>query len=90
MKNRIVEGLLAAPESQLDPSMKPLIEKWADDPTPIQVLEVLDHCVHGALASGFVIQVLEILLRDALKREGITYEMVVEKATWRNSMKPPV
>ena len=76
--------LLKAPDTQLDRSMLPLIEKWDDQPKAIQILEVLDHCVHGSLASNFVIFTLEILLDGALAAEGITRELLVSQAVWRN------
>lgn len=77
-------ALLTAPDSQLDARMKPLLEKWSDPPTAIQVLEVLDHCIHGALGSSLVVKLLQILYDDALKAEGKTHEEVVPLATWRN------
>ena len=52
------EALLKAPDSQLDACMFPLIEKWDDNPTALQILEVLDECIYSALASGFVIVLL--------------------------------
>jgi hypothetical protein len=75
--------LLAAPETQLDASMKPLIEKWSDTPTPIQILEVLDHCVHGALASGVVVTVLQLMYKEACDKNNTPHEEVVKEASWR-------
>lgn len=81
--DELIETLLKAPDSQLDAKMKPYIEKWDKPPTAIQVLEVLDYCVNGSLASGMVVRLLEMILGDAIKREGTTYEAVTAKATWR-------
>ena len=78
------ELLLTAPDSQLDASMKPLIKQWSDPPSALQVLEVLDHCIHGALASGFVVAVLQVEYDVALKREGKTHQDMVPLATWRD------
>ncbi len=76
--------LLGAPDSQLDAAMKPLITKWDEpSPTSIQVLEVLDHCIHGSLASGFVITVLQNLYQSCLTAEGKTHEQNLSAATWR-------
>lgn len=75
--------LLAAPDSQLDAAMKPLIEKWSDPPTPIQILEVLDHCINGSLASGFVVHTLQIVYDMSCKEANTTHEEVVKQATWR-------
>ena len=79
----IREALCAAPDSQLDAAMFPLIRKWDDPPTALQVLEVLDACVHGSLASSFVIKVLDGLYAVACKREGVTHDQVVARASWR-------
>ena len=77
------EMLLQAPDSELDSCMFSLIEKWNDKPTAIQVMEVLDHCVHGGLASGFVIALLETMVETALKEENLTRDQLIEKAIWR-------
>ena len=75
--------LLTAPDGQLDASMRPLIEKWDSPAKAIQVLEVLDHCVHASLASGFTVRLLQMLYDAALKNEGVTHEDVAKLATWR-------
>lgn len=82
----IIEHLLKAPDRQLDAQMKPLIEKWSDPPTALQVLEVLDYCIHGSLASGFVVSVLQILYDMRCKAEGVTHEQLEPLATWRNQL----
>ncbi len=80
----IKDLLLEAPDTQLDPSMKPLIKKWNDCcPTALQVLEVLDQCINASLASGFVVEVLQRLYNEALRTEKSTHEEVVKLATWR-------
>lgn len=83
MHKEIITHLLAAPDSQMDAAMKPLIEKWGDPPTPLQILEVLDHCINGGLASGFVVKVLQILYDTACKEANVTHEEVVKDAVWR-------
>lgn len=83
MTNEIAACLLQLSDNQLDASMKPLIEKWSGTPTAVQILEVLDHCIHASLASGFVVTVLQALYDDACKNEGTTHEVVVKNATWR-------
>lgn len=77
--------LLGAPNAQLDASMKPLIEKWGNPPTPIQILEVLDHCIHGALATGIVVTVLQMMYKDACIQANTTHEEVIKNASWRES-----
>ena len=75
--------LLEASDSQMDASMFPLIEKWDDEPTSLQILEVLDHCIHGSLASGFIVHLLQTLYDRALTREGKRHDQNVPLATWR-------
>lgn len=79
------EVFLTAPDHQLDAQMKALVEKWSEPPTAIQILEVLDHCIHGALASGLVVKLLQMFYSDTLKAEGKTHEDMVKLATWRNN-----
>jgi DNA-binding transcriptional ArsR family regulator len=75
--------LLEAPEGALDSSVKPLIEKWDEEPTSIQILEVLDQIVRYSLGSDFVVQALDIMWKRAMEREGITIEECVSQAVWR-------
>lgn len=75
--------LLSAPDGQLDEQMKPLIKKWDTPAKAIQILEVLDHCVHASLASGFTVRLLQMLYDAALTNEKTTHEEVVKLATWR-------
>jgi hypothetical protein len=77
------EHLLVAPDGHLDASMKPLIEKWNDTPTAIQILEVLDHCIYSALASGIVVTLLQTMLEYALKNENKVLSDIEPLATWR-------
>lgn len=80
------DHLLLAPDSQLDAAMKPYIEKWADEPTPHQILEVLDYCIHDSLASGFVVTLLQTMYQMACDRDKTTHEEVVKTATWRDKL----
>lgn len=79
--------LLEAPDDQLDASMFPLIKAWDENPTSLQVLEVLDHCAHAALASDFTMAALDIILQMRLQEEGKVMEDIVKDATWRNQWK---
>ena len=75
---------LQAPEEQLDNSIKNIIrDKWDDDPTAIQILEAVDHCVYWG-ASLFVVTALNAYMQAALKREGKTFEELITEATWRD------
>ena len=77
------EAMLNAPSHQLDPCMLPLIRAWDAEPKAIQVLEVLDKCIFSALASGFIIKLLEIIYDMCLKAEGTTHEALLPQAIWR-------
>jgi hypothetical protein len=81
--NELKRILLSAQYDQLAHSMFPLIKEWNDIPTALQILEVLDKCVHAGLASAAVINVLETLLENALAGEKKTLEEIVEHAHWR-------
>lgn len=75
--------MLEAPDGQLDKSMLPLIENWDDEPKAIQILEVLDKCIHYGLASGFVVSSLQIMLEFAMKDQDVTLEQLEPLAVWR-------
>jgi hypothetical protein len=78
--------LLSAPESQLDAAMRPLIERWSKPPKAIEVLEVLDKCIHGSLASGFVVSTLQIIYDARLTEEKTSHDAVTRLATWRGDL----
>ncbi len=75
--------LLKAQPATLDPSVKPLIEKWSTPPTPIQVLEVLDLCVNGGLTNRLGTVTLQAIYFDACLDHKTTHEEVVTQAHWR-------
>ena len=81
--NEIKEILLEAPDSQLDAAMVRLVRQWSDIPRPLEVLEVLDKSIHGALASDVVIRLLQLLYAKQCSLEGVTHESLVPLATWR-------
>ena len=80
------ELLLTASDNQLDASMFPLIEKWSDPFKAIEILEVLDKCIYGSLASDFTISVLQILYDKALAEEGLAHEELIKDAIWRKDL----
>lgn len=75
--------LLEAPDDQLDHSMFPLIEAWDAEPKAIQILEVLDKCIYYALASGFAVKALQVMLDYAMTNEGTTLDQLEPLAVWR-------
>lgn len=83
--SNIRDMLLEAPEGQLDACMHEKIRAWDDAPTSLQILEVLDDCIYAALASGFVVTLLQALLDGALKREHRTLDDILPFAFWREA-----
>lgn len=84
------ELLLSAPEGQLDPCLFPKVRAWTEpDPTALEVLEVLDACVNGSLASGFIVAALRAYYSTRVDAEGTTHEKVVQHAVWRERDDPP-
>lgn len=49
----------------------------------IKILEVLDTAIHGSLANGFVVNVLQIIYEQCLEMEGKKHEDMVPLAHWR-------
>lgn len=84
--DQVAEYLLSAPDSQLDARMRPYIKLWGSPPKAVEILEVLDYTIHGSLGSGFVVTLLQVMLDDALKREGTTLDAVVTRAAWREKL----
>lgn len=79
-----IQGLLMQmSDSQIDASMRPLLERWDEPPKAVQVLKALDQCIHNSLTSGFVVAVLQVVYDQALAREATTHEAVMLGATWR-------
>ena len=78
--------ILEAPKGQIDPSLKPLIEKWDEVPKSIQILEALDKAIHVGGASGFAMRLFNLLYADALEREDKTHEDNIPLAVWRNDL----
>lgn len=75
--------LLSAPDSQLDQSMRELIMVWDDEPTSLQILEVLDKVIYSSLGSDFVVTMLQIFLETTMAKENTTLEKIVPGAHWR-------
>ncbi len=72
-----------APNDEVDSTLQPLIALWDDEPTSIQLLEILDRAVNEVKASFFAISTLNVIYMLTLEAEGKTHEQVVEQASWR-------
>jgi hypothetical protein len=79
----LIELLLVAPEDQLDPSVRSLIEKWNRPmPKAVQVLEVLYKCVFSSRCSDFVVGTLETIYERALENENVTRAEIEKLVAW--------
>ena len=75
---------LEAPDGQLDTRLRDdVVNRWDDEPTAIQLLELLDKVKYTGGGSGFTVQSLKIMYDFTLKQEGKTHEDLVPLATWR-------
>ncbi len=77
---------LAAPAGQIDSQLKLLIEKWNDEPTAIQLLEVVDKAIYWGAATTFAVSSLQTCLNIAMRREGKELADLLPLATWRDEM----
>lgn len=82
-EQEMVKSMLSLSVDALDERMKVLIRKWDSPAKAVQVLEVLDGCVNGALATEVVVEALQVLYMAACGRESLTHEDILKKATWR-------
>lgn len=79
------QHLLVAPAGVLSPLLLPIVERWNDPPTSIQLLELLDQCVHTGGAAGFVVTALEAVMLKTMQDEGVTSEDLLPLAVWRTT-----
>ena len=59
------------------------IEKWSEHPKAIEILHTLDICAYGGLASGMMMQIMQMMLNECLKIENISYDELLKDASWR-------
>ena len=85
MNSDIKQHLLTAPTTEVDLSLRYMIQKWSEPPKSLEILEVLDAAVFSSSGSGFVVRLLELMLEHAIASENVTYEEVVKQATWRKN-----
>ena len=85
--NELKQLLLDAPEDQIDAGARQLIATWSEPPKALEIFRTLDECVYGAMASGFVVQVLETMLVVQSKEENLTRAQLEELAIWREKLR---
>ena len=75
---------LQAPTNVIDESIRAMIrDKWDDEPTSIQILEVVDHVVQWGAGSDLAVHLLDIRLHAALDSEKKSLEDILPDAVWR-------
>lgn len=85
--NELKQLLLDAPEDQIDAGARQSIATWSEPPKALEIFRTLDECVYGAMASGFVVQVLETMLVVQSKEENLTRAQLEELAIWREKLR---
>ena len=85
--NELKQLLLDAPEDQIDAGARQSIATWSEPPKALEIFRTLDECVYGAMASGFVVQVLETMLVVQSKEENLTRDQLEELAVWREKLR---
>jgi hypothetical protein len=83
--SELITFLKIAPPSHLDSIAVDKIKTWDESLTSIQVLEVLDMCVYGALASPIAMATIKQLYDDLLISENKTHDDNVPHAHWRKN-----
>lgn len=82
LSKSMIENLLDAPESQMDPKLKDDIRKWNAEPTALEILYILDKMICYSWASGFVVRMFQSFFRMACSKEGKTEEEVLAQRSW--------
>lgn len=77
--------ILKMSDDQIDSSAKKMLRDLPEEPSALQLLQVVDMCIYGALASKFVLKVLQFAYDDQLKVENKTHEEIVKDAAWRKA-----
>ena len=85
--NELKQLLLDAPEDQIDAGARQSIATWSEPPKALEIFRTLDECVYGAMASGFVVQVLATMLVVQSKEENLTRTQLEELAIWREKLR---
>lgn len=83
----IKAAMLDAPDGHLGKAAKAVIERarpaYPAAPGALQILEVIDTCVHGGEASSFLMFAFGAMLEKAVQDEHTTVEHLAKQATWR-------
>ena len=86
LNNDFIDHLLKAPDNELDASTFKIITEWKTYVDSVDILYVLDICARYALASGFMMQTLDLIMQESAKLEGKPLmDVYLEAECWRNS-----
>lgn len=77
--------MLLAPEGNIDPFLMDKIKLWDDEPTALQILEVLDNAVYAASASDMVIHILQMMFEIRTEEERIAAFQYADE-NWRKRL----
>lgn len=82
---QIREALLATPEAGLASSMRAIVQGWSEDPTPLEVLDLLDRCLESETpaCSRLTYLVLELLFGTLCREHRVSPVSVIFAAPWR-------
>ena len=75
--------MAAAPAEQIDPAAQEIIKNWDEEPTAIQIFEVLDKSARYSWATGFTMMFMQTFLDLRMKLESLSREDLEKLATWR-------
>ena len=81
----LVAFLKAAPHGEIDTFAVDKMKTWGELPSSLEVLEILDMCIYGALASPIAITAIKQLYSYLLESENKTHDDNVPYAHWRNN-----
>lgn len=84
LQKELVEGLLNAPESQLDKTILADIKNWNYEASALDILFILDKITYFSLASEFVVGIFQLLLDQAMEDEDTNFDDLSLQRTWKS------
>jgi hypothetical protein len=90
-KEHILPEIAKGSEREISSALVEDMRKWSDPPKALEILYSLDINAYGALSSPFVTRILNMLLEEAQKAEGVTYQELCTRAEamWRKDPSYP-
>lgn len=82
----IKELMLIAPSADMTDGIREKIKKWKEEPSAIEILEVLDHTLYYNSAAEMVIYVLQMMFELKSEEERVKALEYAEE-TWRKLQK---